>query len=743
MVTVSDLPLAARQHSLLDHGVEPSAEEDAAYLALLDTLRSNYASVDDQLLANAFHFARDKHEGQMRKSGDPYFVHPTRVAQIVADMRMDLPSVCAALLHDVVEDTEVSVDEITKAFGDEIAFLVDSVTKLGRVNFRCKEDQQAESFRKMLLAMARDIRVLVIKLADRLDNMRTLDFMKPEAQERVALETLDIYAPLGARLGMHGLKAELEDLGFKHLFPEAYRSLSRQVKQHSRDSERYIEDVIHRLSSMLAQRGLDAQVQGRVKHLYSIHGKMRRTGCEFDQVHDCIAFRLLMDNVGDCYAALGVVHSQWTPIPGRFKDYVALPKPNMYQSLHTTVMGPRQRRIEVQIRTHEMHQVAEHGIAAHWRYKSSDAPETGRDGQSFAWLRQLLESQQELSDPAEFLDSVKVDLFPDEVYVFTPAGEVKTLPRGATPLDFAYEVHSEVGQHCVGARVNDGIVPLRHKLHNGDVVEILTSPHQQPGKDWLDFVVTSRARSRIRSFLRNEERARSISLGRDLLTRELRKHKMSLGRFTKHPKLNQLLEKLHVSHLDELYSHVGYGRISCQHVIEITQGHLDEKQSQALRPSFIERTVQQVTKRHEAQGILIDGLDNLLVRFGKCCRPLAGDAVYGWITHGRGVTVHRRECLKAMELDPNRRVEVRWTQASNVELPVALQVTTDNRPGILASVSSVFTEHRVNIQEAVCRTQSEGYAINSFVFQVSDVSKLRLLIRAIAKIPGVELVTRQ
>ena len=479
---------------------------------IVERVRSYQPQADFDLINRAYVFAAQKHDGQLRKSGDPYIIHPTSVASIIAEMKLDGASVCAALLHDVVEDCNVDDDEMKDRFGEEVAFLVDGVTKLGKINFTSKEDQQAESFRKMLVAMARDIRVLLVKLADRLDNMRTLEHMKPESQLRIAQETLDIYAPLAGRLGIQWLKSELEDLSFRYVYPEQFADLKEKAKKTQRDREKYIADVVKRLSKMLIERGFAVDVNGRVKHLYSIHRKMRQSNCEFDQVHDLIAFRVLMENVADCYAALGVVHSQWTPIPGRFKDYIALPKPNMYQSLHTTVIGPGQRRIEVQIRTHEMHKTAEYGIAAHWKYKQGGGGVDERDAQRFAWLRQLMEFQQEVTDPAEFLDSVKVDLFSDEVYVFTPKGQLKVFPRGATPIDFAFAIHSEVGEHCAGARANGAIVPLRYQLHNGDVLEIITSPQQHPSKDWLDFVATARARSRIRNYIRGEERRRSTKL---------------------------------------------------------------------------------------------------------------------------------------------------------------------------------------------------------------------------------------
>lgn len=707
---------------------------------ILEKVKSYHPSADIDLINKAYVYAARMHEGQMRKSGEPYVMHPLSVAEIIADMKLDPASVCAALLHDVVEDTKATEQDISQLFGEEVSFLVDGVTKLGKINFTSKEDQQAESFRKMLVAMARDIRVLLVKLADRLDNMRTMSYMKPEAQERISRETLEIYAPLAGRLGINWLKAELEDLAFKYLHPEAEAELAKRLKRAQKDSDRYTDDVIKRLQSMLVERGFAVDVSGRVKHLYSIYRKMKQTESEFDQIYDFIAFRVVVESVADCYAALGVVHSQWTPIPGRFKDYIALPKPNMYQSLHTSVIGPGSRRIEVQIRTAEMHRTAEFGIAAHWQYKERTGGLDAKDAARFAWLRQLMEFQQELQDPAEFLESVKVDLFPEEVYVFTPKGDVKTFPRGSGPIDFAYSIHSEVGDHCTGARINGQIVPLRYKLHNGDVVEIMTNPQQHPSKDWLDFVATGRARSRIRGYVRAEERKRAIKLGRDLFEREMHKRDLSFARWLKGPDVEKTLEKFHQGTTDELFAAIGYGKLPAASVLEFIVPPNDEKAAADLRPGFVERTIRKVTNKDD-DGIRIADLDNVLVRYAKCCTPLQGDPITGWITRGRGVTIHRRGCAKAMELDPQRRIEVSWVKDGKTLLPVSLRVITADKPGILANVSTAFTESGVNITEAKCRS-ADGRAVNVFQFTIGDVTKLREVMRNIAKIDGVFDVER-
>ena len=707
---------------------------------ILEKVQGYHPRADTDLINKAYVYAARKHDGQMRKSGDAYFTHPVSVADIIADMRLDASSVCAALLHDVVEDCDADVSDIQTVFGDEVAFLVDGVTKLGKVNFASREDRQAESFRKMLVAMARDIRVLLVKLADRLDNMRTLDHMSPASQDRIARETLEIYAPLAGRLGIQWLKAELEDLSFKYLEPEAHDVLEVQVKAVAKNTDSHLSEVTSKLQKMLVTRGFSVQVSGRRKHLYSLHRKMRASGIGFEQVHDFVAFRVITESVADCYATLGVIHSEWTPVPGRFKDYIALPKSNMYQSLHTTVIGPGNRRVEIQIRTHEMHRTAEYGIAAHWQYKEHTGGIDPKDAARFVWLRQLMEFQKEVADPEEFYESVKVDLFPDDVYVFTPKGDVKTFPRGSTPVDFAYAVHSEVGHRCSGARVNGAIVPLRHKLQNGDVVEIITSKNHHPSKDWLEFVVTSRARSRIRTYLRAEERKDAVKLGKDLLEKQLRKGGVSLSRFLKSKRTKEVYSRFRVGNEEDLFARIGIGKLALPVVVEaIVPAESNDRES--LRPGFFERTVQRVAGAPDAEGIRIQGMDNMLVRFAHCCNPVPGDPVSGWITRGRGVSVHRRGCPRVLELDAERRVQVSWADDVRVDLPVSLRVTTDDRAGILASVSSVFSSKGVSISEASCLSK-DGRAENMFHFRVGDIDRLREIMRGVAKVKGVLDVER-
>jgi GTP pyrophosphokinase len=715
---------------------------------LVERIRGYHPAADVEIVSRAYDYSVRAHEGQKRKSGDPYFIHPASVAGIITELRLDTASICAGLLHDVVEDTLATLEDVEKEFGAEVAFLVDGVTKLSKINFASKEDRQAENFRKMVVAMARDIRVLLVKLCDRLDNMRTLDFMNPDSQERIARETMDIYAPLANRLGIARFKAELEDLSFKYLDPQAYQDLASKISKSKKERDRYIADVSKTLSSRLAEQGFPADVYGRAKHLYSIYRKMKTQDCDYEQVYDVIAFRVVVESVADCYAALGVIHSRWTPIPGRFKDYVALPKPNMYQSLHTTVIGPGRERIEIQIRTHEMQRVAEHGIAAHWKYKERISGGVDpKDAERFGWLRQLLEFQKEMKDPAEFLESVKVDLFADEVYVFTPKGDVRVFPRGATPIDFAFTIHSEVGNHCSGARVNGAIVPLKYKLRNGDVVEVMTSNQQHPSKDWIENVVTGRAKSKVRAYLRAEQRDKSLKLGRELLEKGLHARGISLQRFLKSPEdVKKVHEANKVSSEEELFINIGYGKIAAEDVAEQlapksngTAEHAPPPDS--LREGRIESIVRKVTGKATA-GIKLSGIDDVLVRYARCCNPLPGDQIIGFITRGRGVTVHRRGCPKAFDTDPDRRVEISWDSKAKINRPVQLRITTANRPGILATVGQTFSGQGINISEANCRAGEDGRAVNVFTFDCSDLGQLKNVMRALQKVEGVVGVDR-
>ncbi len=714
---------------------------------LIHRVRTYHPAADAELIQRAYDFSYRAHHGQLRKSGDPYFVHPASVAGIITELRLDTASICAGLLHDVVEDTLSSLNDVEREFGGEIAHLVDGVTKLSKINFTSKEDRQAENFRKMVVAMARDIRVLLVKLCDRVDNMRTLQHMKPEAQERIARETMEIYAPLANRLGIQSFKSELEDLSFKYLEPDAFNELSQAIQKSKRERDKYIADVCKTLHARLAEQGFQADVTGRAKHLYSVWRKMKAQQCGLEQIHDLIAFRVLVESVGDCYAALGVIHSQWLPVPGRFKDYVALPKPNMYQSLHTTVIGPGRERVEIQIRTHEMHRVAERGIAAHWKYKERGGGVADSDAQKFGWLRQLMEWQKELKDPAEFLEGVKVDLFQDEVYVFTPKGDVRVFPRGAGPIDFAYAIHSQLGDHITGARVNGKLEPLRYKLKSGDVLEVLTSPNQHPSKDWLDYAVTTRARAKIRNYVRAAAREKSQKLGRELLERELHKAGVSLSKLVKNEaEMRRLMEALRVGNQDELFVPIGYGKISPDEVVAVLAPKAEADGPPSLPPpqlreGRIENFVRKVTGKDDG-GIRLSGIDDVLVRYARCCNPLPGDDILGFITRGRGLTIHRRGCPKAFDTDPERRVEITWDTKAKINRSVQLRVVTANRPGILATVGQTFSAQGINISEANCRAGDDGRAVNVFTFLCTDMDQLKGVMKALQKVQGVVAVER-
>jgi GTP diphosphokinase / guanosine-3',5'-bis(diphosphate) 3'-diphosphatase len=713
---------------------------------LVDRIRTYQPSVDSDLIQRAYDYSYRMHAGQKRKSGQPYIVHPVSVAGIIADLRLDAASVCAGLLHDVVEDTLATADDIQKEFGLEVAELVEGVTKLSQINFTSHEDRQAENFRKMVVAMARDIRVLLIKLCDRLDNMRTLEHVAKDAQERISRETLEIYAPLANRLGIQAFKSELEDLAFKYLEPDAFAEVTAQLQTTKRERDKYIADVCKTLSSRLAMQDFAAEVTGRAKHLYSVYRKMRLADGGLESVQDLIAFRVVVESVSDCYAALGVIHSQWTPVPGRFKDYIALPKANMYQSLHTTVIGPGRERIEIQIRTHEMHRVAERGIAAHWKYKERGGGISEQDAQRFTWLRQLLEWQKELKDPAEFLEGVKVDLFQDEVYVFTPKGDVRVFPRGATPVDFAYQIHTQLGDRITGAKINGKIESLRYKLRNGDVVEVMTSANQHPNKDWLDFVGTTRARAKIRTHLRTEQRDKSKRLGEELLERELRKTGISASKLLKNDvELKRVFEELKVQNVEELLVSIGYGKIDPEDVAAIVSPPDEEgresRPPEALREGRLAGLVRKVIKRDEG-AIRINGIDDVLVRYAKCCNPLPGDDILGFITRGRGVTIHRRGCPKAFDTDPERRVEITWDSKARINRSVQLRVVTANQPGILANVGQTFMAQGINISEANCRASDDGRAVNLFSFVCADLQQLKAVMKALHKVKGVVVVER-
>src|SRR5499433_2479671 len=702
---------------------------------ILERVASYHPDPDLDLIKKAYVYSAKVHQGQLRNSGEPYLVHPLEVAGVLAQLRLDEASIVTGLLHDTIEDTLATLEELTELFGAEIAQLVDGVTKLSKFSASAtlsQEEKQAENFRKMIIAMAQDIRVILVKLADRTHNMRTLEFMREDKRQRIAQETLDIYAPLANRLGISWIKTELEDLSFRWLKPADYADLTERVGKRKKEREQYIENVVRLIERKLAERELQAKVSGRFKHLYSIWKKMRANGIDFEQVHDMIAFRLIMPSIPSCYEALGLIHQLWKPVPGRFKDFIAIPKPNMYQSLHTTVIGPLGERVEVQIRTEEMHRIAEEGIAAHWAYKEGKNL-VSRDDEKFAWLRQLMEWQQDLKDPKEFLETVKVDLFTDEVFVFTPKGDVKSLPRGATPVDFAYAIHSDIGNRCVGGKVNGKIVPLRYKLKNGDTVEVLTSAGAHPSKDWLTFVKTSRAQQRIRGFIKQQQREKSQQLGREILDKEFRRVGLNLNKLMRAGELKPIAADLGYRIEDDLLVAVGYGAPSAE------DGSATAVANGLGRVTELAR---KLVGRRSRTGVLIGGVDDVLVRFGRCCNPVPGDPIVGFITRNQGVTVHTVGCERALATDPERRVDVAWDVRGDYKRAVTLRVLTADRPGLLADMSNIFSKKGVNISQANCRVTGDDRAVNTFEVTISDLKQLTDVMKTIERLNGVYSVER-
>jgi GTP pyrophosphokinase len=704
--------------------------------ALIEEIPKYQPGADLDLVERAYRFSEASHQGQQRASGEPYLSHPLEVATLLVDFKMDATTVTAGLLHDVLEDTKATKADLAREFGGEIAELVDGVTKLGKLAFSSREERQAETFRKMLVAMARDLRVLMIKLADRLHNMRTLDYLPLERSRKIAQETLDIYAPLAHRLGMAKVKAELEDLALRTLQPDAYVDLQRRVAKRRLEREADINHVIAIVEKKLAEVGIESQIRGRPKHFYSIWKKMHDQGREFDEIYDLTAVRVLTASVRDCYGALGVIHSLWKPVPGRFKDFIAMPKVNMYQSLHTTVIGPKGDPVEIQIRTWDMHRIAEEGIAAHWLYKEKKAGKDKFD-ESLLWLRQLIETQHDTKDPQEFMETVRVDLFTDEVYVFTPKGDVKALPEDATPIDFAYAVHTKVGEHTVGAKVNGKLVPLRTTLRQGDIVEIVTSPNQHPSRDWLQYVKSTRARTKINQWLKVMERERSIELGRELFEREAKKYRLNPAALLGGEELQKIAGDLGLASGDDLLASIGYGKSSVHQLLN------------RLAPNGLlespEKPKSTTTRPKADQGVRIHGVEDLLVRFAKCCNPLPGDQIVGFITRGRGLTVHARECLTVVKsvLDRERLINVEWDVEEPAKRPVRVAVYIGNdRPGLLSEITGAISSRNGNITKAEVTVTDDRRGLNHFVIEVADLSQLQAIMSAIRLVPDVMNVER-
>jgi GTP pyrophosphokinase len=709
-----------------------------------ETVQRHHPDADPEILRKAYIFSAVEHKGQLRASGEPYLIHPLGVAAILAEMRMDPICVVVGLLHDVLEDTLTTPERVREYFGSDVLHIVEGVTKISQIPYATSEERQAETYRKMLLAMVDDIRVILVKLADRLHNMRTLEYLPEERRQRISRETLDIYAPIAGRLGMAKVKNELEDLSFQHLDPAGYKALAARVEERRQASSDFIDKIKATVAEKLRSAGIEAQVEGRIKRLHSIAQKLKRQRIELEQVYDFVALRVLVRSVPDCYAALGVLHNTWRPVPGRIKDFIAMPRPNGYQSLHTSVIGEEGHPFEVQIRTDDMHRIAEEGIAAHWKYKEG---RTGvdKDDHAFSWLRQLLEWQQEVKDPHEFLNSLKLDLYPEEVYCFTPKGEVKMLPRGASPIDFAYAIHTEVGNQCVGARVNGKMVPLRYKLKNGDILEILTSAGHKPSRDWLGFTVTNKAKAKIRHYLNIAEKQQALEIGRKHLERELRRYDLSLKKVVAEPApLEALAQELGVGpRLDDLFAGIGYGKVSARQVLArlLPPDKLQQKAPEKPRP--VVDAVKRFLRRSDER-ITVKGTDDLLVYRAKCCNPIMGEPIVGYITRGKGVSVHSVNCPNVTNLvyDPERRIAVEWEAGAEGGYEVHLSVEIEDRPGSLAAVTAVLAAMNTDVRDAQVRTFDDKTAAIEITVRINDLKHLDKVLKSVRGVSGVIEVSR-
>jgi len=693
---------------------------------------------DVSLLRKAFEFSAAEHKTQKRLSGEPYVSHPLEVANVLADMKLDVVCLAGGMLHDVVEDTPTTIERVRQEFGPEVAGIVEGVTKISRIEFSSPEEQQAENFRKMVLAMVDDIRVVLVKLADRLHNMRTLGYLPPEKRSRIARETLDIYAPIAHRLGMGKVRGELEDLAFQYLDPDVFEEVKKAVESRRKVSEEFLAEVRAQVEAKMKEHSIPAGIQGRIKRLYSIRQKLVRQHISIDQVYDLLAIRIVTDTVKNCYAALGVIHNTWRPVPGRIKDFIAIPRPNLYQSLHTSVIGPHGQPFEVQIRTEEMHRVAEEGIAAHWKYKGDTSP-AQQETERFAWLRHLVEWQQEMRDPGEFLSTLKIDLYPEEVYTFTPKGKVIVLPRDATPIDFAYAIHTEVGHRCVGAKVNGAIVPLKSRLKNGDIVEIMTQANHRPSRDWLALVKTSRARNKIKHWINIAQRAQAIEIGKRLLEKEARKSDIMLKKIADEDVLRVARDN-GCAQADDLYAGLGYGKLAARQVLArlAPDAHIETG-----KPSRLSSAVKRVFGLNRDAAIEVSGYDDLMVYRAKCCKPIRGEEIVGYVTRGKGIAVHSKSCPNVQNLmyDADRRIDVQWAGPKYSLYPVKLTLFTADRQGMLADVTSAISDVHSNIQNIEART-GDSRAMIDVTLDIVDVQHLEKVVSSLRKIEGVYQVER-
>jgi GTP pyrophosphokinase len=705
---------------------------------IVDKVTDYAADAGLDIIERAYIYSARVHEGQVRLSGEPYLSHPLEVAGILADMKLDPESVAAGILHDVIEDTPATPKEIKKLFGPEVMHIVSGVSKLGSLSFGSSQARQAESIRKMFLAMADDIRVILIKLADRLHNMRTLQFHNSDKRREIARETLDIYAPIAARLGIYWMKNELEESSFKYVLPDEYARMENAVSKSKIEREKYIETVKGYIKKVMDEAKLTCEVLGRSKNFYSIYNKMISQNLPFEEIYDIIAFRIILATVPQCYEALGHIHSLWKPIDHKFKDYIGRPKTNMYQSLHTTVVGPVGERIEIQIRTWEMDNVATAGIAAHWGYKEGKHIDENVS-RKFAWIQDLVENQENFMDPGEFMENVRIDLFPDEVYVFTPRGEVKTLPRGATPVDFAYMIHTEVGNQCTGAKVNGRMVPLPYGLKTGDIVEIVTSKNHHPSKDWLNFAKTVKARSKIRHWIKVQETERSLTLGREMCEKAFRKERLNFITLVKTEKMMKIVEQFGFRAVDDLIANVGYGKITPLQVLRKFAPKVNEEE---VDESIFNKLMERVRKKKPKTGVLVKGVDDILIKFGKCCQPVPGDPITGYITRGYGVTIHRTNCVNALRMNPERQIEVEWNQEVTETYPVKIRIISQDRVGLLADVVGNISKFGANILNAKTETRENMMVDSFFTIGVEDTTHLDKIVSAVKKVKHVQEVKR-
>lgn len=711
---------------------------------LIDKVQSYNPEADTDIIREAYYFAEKHHEGQKRNSGEDYIVHPFNVACILAEMNMDVSTIIAGLLHDTIEDTSVTYDDVKEKFGEEVADLVDGVTKLKMLSYQTKQEKQAENIRKMVLAMAKDIRVIIVKFADRLHNMRTLEYMTPEKKHDKALETIEIYAPLADRLGMSRVKSELEDLSLRYLDPENYYKLVDMINKRRSEREELIDDLIRDISNQLKRTGIAADITGRPKNFYSIYKKMMKKGKTFEEIYDLQAIRILVDDVKDCYGALGVVHTMYKPIPGRFKDYISMPKPNKYQSLHTTVIDDKGETFEVQIRTWEMHKTAEYGIAAHWKYKEGAKKSTTFD-ENLTWLRQLLEWQKDLKDPNEFIETLKVDFFADEVFVFTPNGDVINLPDNSTPIDFAYRVHTAVGNTCVGAKINGRIVPLSHKLKNGEIVEVITNKNSEPSLDWLSIVASPQARTKIRQYFKVKDRDKNIAKGQVMIEQEIKRIGLKPNELIRDDWMDDVRERLKFDNLDDLYAQIGYGSMSVRQVTaKLTEHYKEEVQEAHTVPFKTEEFTTPTRREHRnTGGIIVKGIDNVKVRIAKCCTPVPGDEIVGFITMGRGVSVHRSDCINLKNnMSEERLIPVRWDIDEQETYSAELEVRADSKSNVLADIANRIHDARLDIQNLSARENKEGVLIIRTTVRIHHIEELQRLIKKLENIQHVIEVYR-